>query len=176
MIEGATLFTDSLYRHLKMKDSAAALAWITNELKLRGIPFAVVGGLASNAYGGSRPLNDIDVDVPEAALSTLARELEAYRTFGPDRSISECFDCQLLGFSYMGQEIELSGAESLLILDRSCSRWMPWPTDLRKIEERRVLGMTVPVMERSALIAYKELAGRETDLIDVSELRAGYNN
>jgi hypothetical protein len=53
---------------------------------------------------------------------------------------------------------------------------MPWPTDLRKIEERRVLGITVPVMKRSALIAYKELAGRETDLIDVSELRAGYNN
>jgi hypothetical protein len=159
-----------------MKDSVAALAWITNELTQRGIPFAVVGGLASNAYGGSRPLNDIDIDVPDAALSTLAQELEAYRTFGPDRSISECFDCQLLGFSYMGQEIELSGAESLLILDRSCSRWMPWPTDLRKIEERRVLGMTVPVMERSALIAYKELAGRETDLIDVSELRAGYNN
>ena len=26
------------------------------------------------------------------------------------------------------------------------------------------LGMTVPVMERSALLAYKELAGRETDL------------
>ena len=153
-----------------MKDSRAALAWITNELTRRSIPFAVVGGLATNAYGGGRPLNDIDIDVPEAALSILARELEAYRTFGPERSLSECFDCQLLGLSYLGQEIELSGAESFLIFDRSCNRWVPWPTDLRRVEERTVLGITVPVMERSALIAYKKMAGRETDLIDVSEL------
>ena len=66
-----------------MKDSVAALAWITEELTQRGIPFAVVGGLASNAYGCSRPLNDKDIDVPDAVLPTLAQELEAYRAFGP---------------------------------------------------------------------------------------------
>lgn len=159
-----------------MKDSVAALAWITNELTRLGVPFAVVGGLASNAYGGSRPLNDIDIDVPDATLSMLARELESYRTFGPERSVSECFDCQLLGFSYLGQEIELSGADSFLILDRSVNRWVPWPTDLQKIEKRSVLGLTVPVMQRSALIAYKRLVGRETDLIDVAELERGLNN
>lgn len=155
-----------------VKDAAAAFVWITGELTHRGIPFAIVGGLASNAYGGSRPLNDIDIDVPDAALPMLARELEAYRTFGPKRSVSECFDCQLLGVSYLGQEIELSGAESLLILDRSCNRWLPWPTDLQKIERRTIFGITMPVMARSALIAYKKLAGRETDLFDVSELEA----
>jgi hypothetical protein len=154
-----------------MKDPIAALAWITNELTNRGIPFAITGGLASNAYGGSRPLNDIDIDVPDAALPILARELSAHRTFGPERSISECFDCQLLGLSYLGQEIELSGAESLLILDRNSNRWIPWPTDLHKVELRTVLGLSAPVMERSVLVAYKKLAGRETDLIDVSELQ-----
>lgn len=159
-----------------MKDSVAAFSWITSELRKRGIPFAIVGGLAANAYGGSRPLNDIDIDVPDAALFTLARELDAYRSFGPEHSISECFDCQLLGFSYLGQEIELSGAESLMILDRSCNQWIPWPTDLTRIETRTVLGLAVPVMERGALIAYKKLARRETDLLDVSELERCYHN
>lgn len=159
-----------------MKDSVGALTWITNELRKRGIPFAIVGGLASNAYGVSRSLNDIDIDVPDAALPTLARDLDVYRTFGPERSISECFDCQLLGFSYGGQEIELSGAQSFTIYDRSCDRWTPWPTDLERVEIRTVLGLTVPVMERSALIAYKRLAGRETDLLDVSELERCYKS
>ena len=157
-----------------MKDSVSALAWITKELTDRGIPFAIVGGLASNAYGGSRPLNDIDIDVPDAVMPTLAQELAALRAFGPERSISECFDCQLLGFSYLGQEIELSGAESLLILDRSSNRWVPWPTDLRMIEIRTVLGLRLPVIERNALIAYKKMAGRDTDLIDVSEIQKGH--
>jgi hypothetical protein len=158
-----------------MKNSRAALAWIVDQLKLRGIPFAIVGGLASNAYGGSRPLNDIDIDVPDSALPLLASELADYRTFGAERSVGECFDCQLLGLSYLGQEIELSGAESLLILDRTCNKWMAWPTDLERIEERAVLGIRVPVMDRNALIAYKQIAGRETDLIDVSELERGFD-
>jgi hypothetical protein len=159
-----------------MKDSAAALKWIVEELELRDIPFALVGGVAANAYGTTRPLNDIDIDVTEEFLPVLARELEPFKTFGPERSISDCFDCQLLGFSYKGQEIELSGAEKLLIKDTSSKKWVSWPTDLSKVEKRTILGLNVPVMARKQLIEYKRLAGRDTDLMDVSELEKGYNN
>ena len=158
-----------------MKDSSAALKWIVTELRERNIPFALVGGIAANAYGTTRPLNDIDIDIPEKFLDALSRELGEFKTFGPERSISDCFDCQLLGFSYQGQEIELSGAEGLLIKDTSISKWVSWPTDLSKIEQCTVLGLTVPVMAREQLIAYKRLAGRETDLIDVYQLEKGYN-
>jgi hypothetical protein len=159
-----------------MRDSAAALKWIVEELERRDIPFALVGGVAANAYGTTRPLNDIDIDVPERFLPVLAEELKSFRTFGPERSISDCFDCQLLGFSYKGQEIELSGAEGLLIRDTSSEKWVPWPTDLSEVERRIVLGLTVPVMGRKQLIEYKRFAGRATDLMDVSELEYGYNN
>ena len=156
-----------------MKDSAAALKWIVEELEHRDIPFALVGGVAANAYGTTRPLNDIDIDVPEEFLPVLARELEPFKTFGPERSISDCFDCQLLGFSYKGQEIELSGAENLFIKDTSSKKWVSWPTDLSKVERRTILGLNVPVMARKQLIEYKRLAGRDTDLMDVSELEKG---
>jgi len=159
-----------------MKDSAAALIWIVEELELRDIPFALVGGVAANAYGTTRPLNDIDIDVPEEFLPVLARELGPFKTFGPERSISDCFDCQLLGFSYKGQEIEIGGAENLLIKDTSSKKWVSWPTDLSKVEKRTILGLNVPVMARKQLIEYKRLAGRDTDLMDVSELEKGYNN
>jgi hypothetical protein len=159
-----------------MKDSAAALKWIVEELEHRDIPFALVGGIAANAYGATRALNDIDIDVPEDFLPVLAKELEPFKTFGPERSVSDCFDCQLLGLSYKGQEIELSGAEGLLIKVSSSEKWVSWPTNLSEVERRAVLGLNVPVMGRKQLIEYKRLAGRDTDLMDVSELERGYNN
>lgn len=155
-----------------MKQSHAALQWITDELTERNIPFAIVGGLAANAYGATRPLNDIDIDVPDAVLPVLAVELREYLAFGPDRAVSECFDCALVGFTFGGQEIELSGAESMKILDRSSGEWLDWPTDLAAVESRHLLGITVPVMAREPLIAYKRLAGRDTDLADVQEIES----
>jgi hypothetical protein len=153
-----------------MRDSAAALAWIVGELERRGIPFALVGGIAANAYGTTRPLNDIDIDVPADCLPTLAQELEVYKSFGPEHFVSECFDCDLLGFSYKGQEIELSGAETMRIKDASTGAWLLWPTALSAVETRVVFGLAVPVMARRHLVAYKKLAGRDTDLMDVVEL------
>lgn len=153
-----------------MRDSEAALRWIVNELDLRSIPFALVGGIAANAYGATRPLNDIDIDIPCAFIPVLAKELAPFKTFGPERSISDCFECDLLGLSFKGQEIELSGAETFRIKYSSSAEWLALPTDLTAVEQRFVLGLTVPVMGRKALITYKRLAGRDTDLMDVSEL------
>ncbi len=156
-----------------MKDSAAALKWIVEELERREIPFALVGGAASNAYGATRPLNDIDIDVPAACLPSLANDLELFKTFGPERATSECFDCDVLGFLFAGQEIELSGADTFRIKNSLSGEWLPWPTDLSAVERRVFLGITVPVMARKELIEYKRLAGRDTDLMDVAELEMG---
>lgn len=48
-----------------MNNPQAALHWIVGKLTSRNIPFAIVGGLAAIAYGSSRSLNDIDMDVEE---------------------------------------------------------------------------------------------------------------
>jgi hypothetical protein len=155
-----------------MKDSQAAFKWIIGELEKRHIPFALVGGIAANAYGTTRPLNDIDIDVPDNMLYSLARVLKDYLVFGPENSLSECFDCQLIGFKFCEQDIELSGAETLRIKDLKSGEWLHWPTNLNDVETKIVFGLEVPVMSKKSLIAYKKLAGRETDLIDVSQLES----
>lgn len=155
-----------------MKDPAAAFHWIVNQLQQRNIPFVLVGGLAANAYGTSRPLWDIDLDIPERFIPELAHELCDFLTFGPEHSIGEYCECQIVGFVYREQEIELSGAESLRIKDPSSQAWLPWPTDFSRVEYRPVFGITVPVMAREQFIAYKRLAGRNTDLLDVQELES----
>lgn len=159
---------------MKNKSSVAALSWIISELNKRKIPFVIVGGLAANAYGATRALNDIDIDVPDKALPRLASELSAQLSFGPIRSVSECFDCQLVGFSYLGQEIELSGADSVLIKHFSGTDWLAWPTDLNALEIKEVLGLALPIMARDRLIAYKRITGRDTDLIDIAQLEQIY--
>lgn len=155
-----------------MRDSVGALAWIVSELMQRQIPFAVVGGLAVRAYGGQRALSDIDIDVPDAAILPLSRALEAYVTAGPKRLVEDPYDCLFLELSFAEQEIELTGADTFRIRDSRSGDWRDWPTDLSAVEQRIVLGMRVPVLERSTLIAYKQIAGRPVDLADVAFLEA----
>ena len=95
-----------------MKNPQAAFHWIIGELQKRKIPFALVGGIAANAYGTTRALNDSDIDVPDNALIDLSQELKGHLAFGPENSVSDVFDCQLVGFKFCEQEIELSGAET----------------------------------------------------------------
>ena len=54
-----------------MKNIKAALIWITNILKKHQIPFQISGGLAAIAYGASRSLADIDIDIPDNNLILL---------------------------------------------------------------------------------------------------------
>jgi hypothetical protein len=155
-----------------MKDSKAALQWIVAELRGRGIPFVVTGGLAVNAHQGSRPLNDIDIDVPDAALDMVARELAQYVVFGPEHYVGECFDCKLLGLRYRDQEIELSGADTFKVRDAKANMWCSWPIDLSAFELREVLGQVVPVTRLDELLRYKRAAAREVDTLDCAELTA----
>ena len=154
------------------RDSKAALSWIIDALTTRGIPFALVGGVAANAYGSTRALNDIDIDVPDGAIPLLASDLKEHISFGPVQHESAQFRCLLLGFIFQGQEIELSGAHSMQLCDRSNGSWITFPTDLKAVEYREILGIQAPVMNRKALCDYKRIVARETDLEDVAQIEA----
>lgn len=153
-----------------MKDSMRAFDWITGLLEELGYSYLVVGGLAANVFGGRRPLYDIDLDVPKSALREVAERAKLYVTFGPARFRDEQFDIELLSLRYADQDIDLTAAEDVLLFDRNAAQWRHVPTDLMAGEIHEVLGKKVFVIKREALIAYKQMLARDTDLEDVAAM------
>lgn len=50
----------------------AALDWLIPILTHSRAPFQITGGLAAHLYGATRPINDIDIDIPVSFLEVLA--------------------------------------------------------------------------------------------------------
>lgn len=153
-----------------MKESERAFEWITGLLDELGYPYLVVGGLAATIFGSKRTLYDIDLDVPAVALEDIARRFKGHVTFGPARFRDEQFDIQLLSLRYADQDIDLTAAEDIQLFDRTAAQWRHVPTDLMAREIHEVLGKKVFVMKRDALIAYKKMLARDTDLEDVAAM------
>ncbi len=153
-----------------MRDSSAALRWIVGLLRQVGQPFAVVGGLAANAYGSQRPLNDIDIDLSIGAFEKLLPLVRPYVKFGPAKYQDSFFDLDLMVLNYADQDIDLTAAETIRIFNRTSELWCDLPTDLSLVNQRSVLGVDVPVMNRELLVAYKKMVGREVDLEDILQL------
>ena len=154
------------------RQSADALHWIVSRLRRHGIPFQVTGGLAARVYGSSRPLADIDLDVPEEALPLLLPEVAPYVRFGPAHYTDEAWDLELMTLEYLGQEIDLGGAFRARVFDQEAGAWAPMVADFSTAVSREVLGLVVPVVCREDLIAYKRKLGREVDRLDVAAMEA----
>ena len=154
-------------------DLAAALGWITGILTDRAIPYQVVGGLAARAHGGTRPLADIDMYVPDAALADIAAAAGEHVEQPPMHHKDEHWDLIYLRIRYGGWQIEAAGAESARVWDARSGEWAPAGIRFDASEMRDVDGVALHVMPRAQLIDYKEGLGREVDIQDVRELRTG---
>ena len=86
-----------------------ALRWIVLLLQKDRVPFQIAGGLAAHLYGAKRPVNDIDIDVPDSAFDQLLPEVREYIVFGPDRYKDSTWDVHLMTLDYHGREIDLTG-------------------------------------------------------------------
>lgn len=147
-----------------------AFGWICSILKDRSIPFVCTGGLAARVYGATRPLFDIDIDIPEDRFAELIPLVQEYRVSGPERLSDEVFDVYLLTLDYEGQLIDITGGESVRLFDRAEQAWKSDPTDFVHVEVAEVFGLSVPVVRKESLIRYKRWIARPTDLQDVAEI------
>ena len=67
-----------------MERVKAALIWITGILNSHHVPFQISRGLAARVYGATRPVADIDIDIPEEAFDLLKEDVAKFIIYGPE--------------------------------------------------------------------------------------------
>lgn len=154
-----------------MKNPEKTFVWIVSLLQARGVPFVVVGGLAAKSYGSPRPLNDIDIDIPDASFDIIRDAIGRYAVFGPARYRDERWDVLLATLNHEGQEIDISGGDSTKICDVRTREWIASPTDFSAVERREIFGIIVPVQTREHLVAYKSMLAGEHQQDDIRAIQ-----
>ena len=147
-----------------------ALFWITNILNKKNIPFQISGGFAAKIYGSPRPLNDIDVDIPDVNFPDIYNDIKPYLIYGPDHYLDEKWDAQLATLNYEGQEIDITGATNCKISNKKKDAWLPYPCDFNKVSYMEIFGIKVPVISKDALVAYKKELDGEQQIIDIEAI------
>jgi hypothetical protein len=157
-----------------MRDTRASLRWITDILQELNIPFQIAGGLAANAYGATRELADIDIDIPEDNFELIKDKVSDYIIFGPSHLKTTSWDLMLITLNHHGQEIDLSGAYHTKIFNPSSGSWHELYTDFSKSIQMELYGVKVPVIPREDLLAYKKILSRPVDIADVDEIEKSF--
>jgi hypothetical protein len=153
--------------------AAAALRWVVGILEKHKVTYQITGGFAARVHGVDRPLADIDFDIPNAAMSAILGDIKPYLVYGPERYQDDDWDLLLATLEYQGQAIDFSGADDGRCFDKQTKQWVDCVVDFSRAVLTPVDGLTLPIINRTDLIAYKTALAREVDLLDVAALKAG---
>lgn len=148
----------------------AGLRWSVRLLRKLKIPFLVSGGVAVKLYGVRRHVSDIDIEVSDTDLSKVATKVRKYIKFGPARNVEQYFDESLVKLKYKGQEISFCGCDSRKIFNTKKNKWQTDRINLNESITKKFYGLSIPVIKKEHLIAYKKIVGRKKDLIDTQAL------
>lgn len=154
-----------------MKNAKKALLWITDILKQHEIPFQITGGLAAIAYGATRPLEDIDIDIPDDKFDVISEAVKPFVVSGPERFKSDKWNLLLMTLNYEGQLIDLSGADTTFIFSEKTQGWVKLVEDFTQASNKTIFGLSLPVIPRLSLIQYKTILARDVDLIDIEQIK-----
>jgi hypothetical protein len=158
-----------------VKNTESAFKWIVGLLTRNNIPFQISGGLAAKHYGANRPLYDIDIDIKGNNFDKLLPFAKNYILYGPKRYLDDSFDLQLLTLEYQGQRIDLGASENSKIYNSKTKQWQECETNFDLFQEFEIYGLKVPVITWQALVKYKEIIRRPTDLEDVAAITKNFS-
>lgn len=144
--------------------------WIIDILNSKKVPFRISGGLAAKIYGSPRPLNDIDIDIPEENFIDIYEDVKSYIIYGPDQYVDKKWDCYLMTLNYFGQEIDICGAGKTKITTKDNKTWASLGSDLNNVNYQEYLGVMVPVMPKQKLIDYKRQLDGDHQIIDINSI------
>lgn len=157
---------------MEERNTEEAFKWIVGLLNKHSIPFQIAGGFAARLYGSERVLADIDIGISDSRFDELYPDVKEYITFGPAQYLDDEWDLKLMTLKYKGQEIDIAGEDNIKIFDKKTKNWISASRDLSISEPKEVYELTVPVIPKEALIAYKKKLMREVDQTDLKALEA----
>ncbi|MDB4984631.1 MAG: hypothetical protein JWM20_810 [Patescibacteria group bacterium] len=150
-----------------MRNTRAALKWITQVLKEMDIPFEIDGGLAAEIYGTRRELADIDLNIMEADFGKILPIIKPYITFGPEYYKDSHWEMLLVSFEYAGQHVDIGALGTMKYFDKEGKAWFDFHSDLSEVRMMEWEGMMLPVINEMQFLIYKKKLSRGVDRKDV---------
>jgi hypothetical protein len=155
---------------MEKRNTKEAFCWIVGLLNKHQIPFQISGGFAARLYGSQRELADIDIGIQDGRFDDLYPDVKEYVIFGPARYLDNEWDLKLMTLKYEGQEIDIAGEDDIKIFDKENKSWISGGEDISLAQKQKIYGLSVPVIPKKALIAYKRKIMREVDRLDLIAL------
>ncbi len=153
-----------------MRNTKAALLWITDILNKMDIPFEVDGGLAAHLYGAKRDLADIDINIPLINFYQFIPLVKNYITFGPKKYKDEHWDDLMISLKYAGQNIDICALGEMRYYDTEHQKWIDFPSELSDVRLMKYENIELPVINEIKLMIYKKVLNRGVDKKDVSAM------
>jgi predicted nucleotidyltransferase len=143
---------------------------ILADLNGAGVRYVLIGGIALIRHGVVRATADVDA-VLEPSEENLERLRSLVAEWGATRPDGSLLSPDAVG---VGRSIHLATPHGDLDFLAERAAPLTFLELLGRAETRRVDGVDAPICSLADLVALKRLAGRERDLVDLSELEAAH--
>jgi hypothetical protein len=134
------------------------------------IDYHVTGGLAGNLYGSQWFLRDIDIEVAQKDMDKVVELFREYITIQPTILVDEEFELLMMTLTINDIDVEINQAEDVFVCHQGMK--VKLDTDLSKAKIIIFENLEMRVQPLIDIIKYKEILGREEDLIDLRKLPA----
>ena len=147
-----------------------ALKWLKEFLDAESIEYQIVGGLAATIHGGSREIADIDLYIHNSDASKILVHVSQFISKPLTRYTEYGWDLEYFQLVYQNQKIEIGLSQNTKIKSALDGSWYQLEIDYSASVEKDYQGIILPVIPVRHLVEYKQILGREVDLIDIQEL------
>ena len=147
-----------------------ALVWLKDILDSQQVQYQIVGGLAATIHGGSREVADIDLYIRKDDADKILPQVKSYISKPLTHYVEGSWDLEYFQLIYKEQKIEIGLSPGTKIKAAGRDDWIELKTDFSQSIVGSYQGVEVPTIPVAELISYKQVLGREVDLIDIEEL------
>jgi hypothetical protein len=145
-----------------------ALQFIIPIFEQHDITYRITGGLAGNLYGSLWELHDIDIEVARKDIDLVAEVFKEYIAIDLMRLVDDEFDLLIMTLVIYGVDIEINQAEDAFIYHNDAP--VKLDDDLSVFNTFYFEGLKLRVKPLKQIIEYKQLLGRQNDVMDLMRL------